>query len=75
LEDIPQRSGEEMANDGTMVEGKEQFLPNRIYVRYNVRKTFGLFLNDVGMVEPRTRPTVLTSIYLRWVVLKKIYQS
>jgi hypothetical protein len=61
LEDIPQWSGEEMANDGTesMVEGKEQFLPNRIYVRNNVRKIFGLFLNDVGMVEPRTRPTVL----------------
>jgi hypothetical protein len=61
LEDIPQPSGEEIANDGTesMVECDEPFLPNRIYVRNNMRKIFGLFLNDVGMVKPEKRPTAL----------------
>jgi hypothetical protein len=35
------------------------FFSTQIYVRNNVRKIFGLYLNDVGMVKPQDRPTVL----------------
>jgi hypothetical protein len=37
----------------------EPFFPNRIYVRNNMRKIFGLYMNDVGTVKPMKRPTVL----------------
>jgi hypothetical protein len=37
----------------------EPFFPNQIFVRNNMRKIFGLYLNDVGTVEPRERPTAL----------------
>jgi hypothetical protein len=61
LEDNPQPSGEEMSNDGTesTLEWDEPFFPTRIYVRNNMRKIFGLYLNDVGKVQPGKRPTVL----------------
>jgi hypothetical protein len=37
----------------------EPFFPTQIYVRNNMRKIFGLFLNDVGTVKPENRPTAL----------------
>jgi hypothetical protein len=61
LEDIPQPRGEEISNDGTesTLEWDEPFFPTRIFVHNNMRKIFGLFLNDVGTVQPETRPTAL----------------
>jgi hypothetical protein len=37
----------------------EPFFPNRIYVRNNMRKIFGLLFKDVGTEEPEFHPTVL----------------
>jgi hypothetical protein len=37
----------------------EPFLSNRIFVRNNMRKIFGLYLNDVDTVRPEKRPTAL----------------
>jgi hypothetical protein len=55
------RNNEELASDGTesTMEWDEPFFPTRIYVRNNMRKIFGLYLKDVGMVGPMKRPTVL----------------
>jgi hypothetical protein len=55
------RNNEELASDGTesTLEWDEPFFPTRIYVRNNMRKIFGLYLKDVGTVNPEDRPTVL----------------